>query len=81
MRNQTLSLIIFLLLTITGMAKQADSSYLLKPDRVFDGENMHTNWVVLVKGNKIISAGEASSVKTDGIFTTIELKGQNGMIR
>ena len=76
MRNQTLSLIIFLLLTITGMAKQADSSYLLKPDRVFDGENMHTNWVVLVKGNKIISAGEASSVKTDGIFTTIELKGK-----
>ncbi len=37
---------------------QVDSFYLLKPSRVFDGETMHNNWVVLVKGNKIEEAGE-----------------------
>jgi imidazolonepropionase-like amidohydrolase len=36
---------------------QTDSFYLLKPDRVFDGERIHTGWVVLVKGNKIEAAG------------------------
>lgn len=35
-----------------------DSFYLLKPTRVFDGENMHNDWIVLVKGNKIEAAGE-----------------------
>ena len=36
---------------------QSDSFYLLKPARVFDGELMHDDWVVLVKGNKIEQAG------------------------
>ncbi len=33
-------------------------SYLLKPARVFDGEQMHKGWSVLVKNNKIIGVGE-----------------------
>ncbi len=37
---------------------QADSFYLLKPARVFDGEAAHEGWVVLVKGNKIEAVGE-----------------------
>lgn len=36
---------------------QTDSFYLFKPDRVFDGEQMHNKWVVLVKGNTIQAAG------------------------
>ncbi len=32
-------------------------SYLLKPDRVFDGKTLHTNWQVLVQNDKIIAAG------------------------
>jgi hypothetical protein len=42
----------FLLLSsfLLGSAQQ-DSLYLLKPDRVFDGEQMHTGWMVLVDGN------------------------------
>jgi imidazolonepropionase-like amidohydrolase len=39
-----------------GTAQQAP--VLLKPARVFDGENMYDNWVVLVKGNSIVQAGE-----------------------
>src|SRR5690242_6547746 len=46
----------FLLLCSFAFAQQ-DSFYLLKPDRVFDGETMHDNWIVLVKGNKIEEAG------------------------
>src|SRR3984893_12017954 len=34
-----------------------DTFYLLKPDRVFDGEQMHEGWQVLVKNNRIESAG------------------------
>ncbi|RYD96562.1 MAG: amidohydrolase family protein, partial [Sphingobacteriales bacterium] len=36
---------------------QSDSFYLLKPARVFDGEEMHSDWVVVVHGNKIENAG------------------------
>ena len=39
-----------------GTAQQAP--VLLKPARVFDGENMHDNWVVLVIGNYIVQSGE-----------------------
>lgn len=30
---------------------------MLKPDRVFDGEDIHKDWVVLVKGNRIEAVG------------------------
>ncbi len=53
---------------------QADSFYLLKPDRVFDGETMHTGWVVLVKGNSIEAAG-AMTFKLPANTRIIELKG------
>jgi len=48
---------------------------LLKPDRVFDGEELHENWVVLVDGNTIDYAGEASGVKLPKNAKTIDLKG------
>jgi imidazolonepropionase-like amidohydrolase len=53
---------------------QSDSFYLLKPDRVFDGEAMHTDWVVLVKGNKIENAG-GMNFKLPSNTRVIELKG------
>jgi imidazolonepropionase-like amidohydrolase len=36
---------------------QNDKYILLQADRVFDGENMHNNWSVLVKNNKIEQVG------------------------
>jgi imidazolonepropionase-like amidohydrolase len=53
---------------------QTDSFYLLKPDRVFDGEQMYNGWVVLVKGNKIEAAG-ALDFKLPSNTRIIELKG------
>ncbi|MPR36357.1 metal-dependent hydrolase family protein [Salmonirosea aquatica] len=46
------------LLTFTSL--HAQSSYLLRPDRVFDGESMHENWSVWVKGERIVAVGNAT---------------------
>lgn len=36
---------------------QNDNFILLKPDRVFDGQTMHSGWVVLIKNDTIAAAG------------------------
>ncbi len=48
------------LLCFTTLTAQPDSFYLLKPDAVFDGEQMHAGWTVLVKGETIEAVGEAT---------------------
>lgn len=53
---------------------QGDSFYLLKPDRVFDGESMHNGWVVLVHNNKIEQAGEMN-FKLSANTRVFDLKG------
>ena len=62
-----------LFLFFTSIA-QTDSFYLLKPDRVFDGEQMHSDWIVLVKGNKIEACG-AMAFKLPANTRVIELPG------
>src|SRR3954447_26293093 len=69
-----LLLFIPLLLCCVFCFAQIDSVYLLKPDRVFDGETMHIGWVVLVKGNKIEEAG-AMNFKLPDNTRVIDLKG------
>ncbi|MBR7801204.1 metal-dependent hydrolase family protein [Undibacterium fentianense] len=59
---------------INGGAFAADSDMLLKPDRVFDGQNMRPDWVVLVRQNKIIEAGPMR-FKLAADTRVIELKG------
>ncbi len=53
-------------------SQQKDIFYLLKPDRVFDGEQMHEGWMVLVKNNTIESFG--LNIQNDAA-KIIELKG------
>ncbi|WP_339627591.1 amidohydrolase family protein [uncultured Maribacter sp.] len=48
---------------------------LLKPDRVFDGTEMHENWVVLVEGNQITYAGNSNGLTKPANCTEIELQG------
>ncbi|HSB94498.1 MAG TPA: amidohydrolase family protein [Flavitalea sp.] len=50
-----LSMVCFLL--AIDVTAQNDSFYLFKPSRVFDGDAMHSDWVVLVHGNSIEAAG------------------------
>ena len=66
---------------LQGIAQDSSSTgyVLLKPDRVFDGQQMHTNWYVLVKNKHIEAAGEASSIKIPGSAKVIELKGMTLM--
>ncbi|MEP3371076.1 MAG: amidohydrolase family protein [Maribacter dokdonensis] len=51
------------------------SQTLLKPDRVFDGTEMHENWVVLVEENLITYAGKLSGIDLPDHTTEIELEG------
>jgi imidazolonepropionase-like amidohydrolase len=69
-----------LLLAITQQALVAqgikpDSFYLLKPDNVFDGEQFHEHWEVLVHGNWIEAAGNIDSIKVPANTIVLELNG------
>jgi imidazolonepropionase-like amidohydrolase len=67
--------VLFLFAFFTNIAiAQTDSFYLLKPDRVFDGEAMHSDWVVLVHGNRIENAGPMV-FKLPAETRVIDLKG------
>jgi len=57
--------------------KPAETVYLLKPAHVFDGESaqLHDNWVVLVRGEKIEAVGPASSVSAPSSAKVIDLAG------
>ncbi len=63
-----------LLLLCVCHAQQSDKYILLKPDRVFDGEQMQTGWIVLVKNDSIIAAG-SMTFKLPAGTQVIELKG------
>ncbi len=47
---------------MTAHSVVAQKSYLLRPDRIFDGQEIHENWVVLVVNDKITAVGEAKSI-------------------
>jgi len=50
-------------------------TYLLRPDRVFDGEQIHEGWVVLVQGHSIAAAGPAASINAPAGAVVLDLKG------
>jgi imidazolonepropionase-like amidohydrolase len=49
--------------------------YLLRPDAVFDGEQMHEGWQVLVQRRTIVAVGPASAVNVPAGAITLDLKG------
>src|ERR1051325_3702477 len=61
--------------------KPPETVYLLKPAHIFDGElgQLHDNWVVLVRGNKIEAVGPASEIKVTADAKVIELPGMTLM--
>lgn len=68
------ALLLIICSTLKGLAQDSAVYTLLKPDRVFDGENFHKDWVVLVKDNKIEQAGPMS-FKLPAGSRVIDLKG------
>ncbi|SEO46837.1 amidohydrolase family protein [Mucilaginibacter sp. OK283] len=73
--KKIIATIILLIFCLPIFAQKTELYILLKPDRVFDGEQMHPGWWVLVKGNHIETAGEAATIKTPGNAKVIDLKG------
>jgi len=65
--------VLFLLFTLGANAQT--KNYLLQPDRVFDGEKMHTGWSVWVQGDKIMAAGASTTIKISGDVEAIRLTG------
>ena len=61
-------------LTLYTAAQPKDRYTLLKPARVFDGEAMHTDWIVVVKNDSIMAAGNMSFKLPEGT-EVIELPG------
>jgi imidazolonepropionase-like amidohydrolase len=66
-------LFIVSLINLPGLSQHVDTFYLLQPDRVFDGEQMHEDWQVLVKNNRIEATGAIKAVPKGTI--TLSLKG------
>jgi imidazolonepropionase-like amidohydrolase len=57
-------------------ASLAQTSYLLRPDRVFDGESSHENWSVWVVDNRIAAAGIENSFPAESRKAQVlDLKG------
>jgi len=63
--------VLFFFLLSAGMQSQL----LMIPDRVFDGENLFTNWIVVVDANHIDYAGPLDKCPIKNIKDTILLKG------
>ncbi|MEO8439842.1 MAG: amidohydrolase family protein [Spartobacteria bacterium] len=53
----------------------ASAATLLRPAAVFDGQDFHPGWAVLVRGNKIESAGPADGITAPNDVQTIDLPG------
>ena len=60
-----------------AIAAAPESNYLLKPARVFDatGEQTHSGWAVLVRGERIAAVGPEASITDTAGAQTIELPG------
>ncbi len=52
-----------------------DTIYLLRPDRVFDGEQMHEGWQVMVHRGLITAVGAPGSMRVPADAVTLDLKG------
>ncbi|SHN37321.1 metal-dependent hydrolase family protein [Mucilaginibacter sp. OK098] len=81
MKTFNLTLIfIWVLFTCSAAQQNPNDTYtLLKPDRVFDGQQMHAGWWVLVKGNRIEAVGEPNTITTPSSAKIIDLKGETLM--
>ncbi|WP_421805026.1 amidohydrolase family protein [Flagellimonas sp.] len=69
----------FILTSLFFCLNQLNSQTLLIPDRVFDGKEMHADWVVAVDSNKITYAGPLGRLKKAETYITIKLEGKTVM--
>jgi imidazolonepropionase-like amidohydrolase len=58
--------IIFISIVACSINCYSQSTYILVAEQVFDGEQMHQGWSVLITGDKIVKAGPSSQIKAAG---------------
>src|SRR5215471_11538512 len=85
MRQLTVFVVCLLVFSTIQMTESAQNPtprppatvYLLKPAHVFDGDTaqLHDNWVVLVRGEKIEAVGPAADVRAPAEAKVIDLPG------
>ncbi|WP_235298941.1 metal-dependent hydrolase family protein [Portibacter marinus] len=63
---------LFILLFTNVLSAQTSSYTLINADWVFDGENMHENWQVLVLEDLIVEVGAKVSIPTGAKITTLD---------
>jgi imidazolonepropionase-like amidohydrolase len=68
-------LIPLILLVCSQVLAQQKTIYVLQPDRVFDGVEMHEGWAVAVAGDKIISVGPKASINASTGAQVINMTG------
>src|SRR5436309_1324959 len=75
MRNLAFAILIAVDFVLSQTSVRAAAPVLFKPARVFDGigPDTHTDWVVLVRGERIESAGPADQVRAPADARVIEL--------
>ena len=56
-------------------APRAAGATLLRPAAVFDGQNLHQGWAVLVENNKITAAGPTAQISLPAGGRTLDLPG------
>ncbi|HEX8393336.1 MAG TPA: amidohydrolase family protein [Longimicrobium sp.] len=68
------SLLVLCALLSASVLRAQSGALLLRPDRVFDGTDLHEGWAVLVRDSLIVAAGPASSIAAAGA-RVVELPG------
>jgi imidazolonepropionase-like amidohydrolase len=76
---QTAKMFLLFALLVPVTAAAGDPVTLLKADRVFDGDQMHADWLVAISGEKIVYSGSAHGMPDLVIETTIDLPKQTLM--
>ncbi|HJP63326.1 MAG TPA: amidohydrolase family protein [Mucilaginibacter sp.] len=70
-----ISLCVLLFANAFAQTKTTDTYTLLKPDRVFDGQQTRAGWWVLIKGKHIEAVGEPANIHAPADAKIINLKG------
>jgi imidazolonepropionase-like amidohydrolase len=63
--------ILFVLMLLSASTLAQQKEFYITASRVFDGEVMHENWAVLVRGNTIVAVGPKDQVKAPAGATLI----------
>lgn len=73
--RKTITLFIGFIFSLPLLVNAQESITLLKPARVFDGENMHSGWVVAVGDDRIVYAGPEDDLPTLSVDDRLEFRG------